>query len=57
MQADLFEDEADHSHDIELKKENDFLHLRLQQLSKENEKLARYRDQEGVFKEKLEYYE
>lgn len=30
MQADLFHEEADRSHEIELKKENDFLHLRLQ---------------------------
>ena len=42
---------------IELKKENDFLHLRLQHLTKENEKLTRFRDQETLMREKLEYYE
>lgn len=44
MQADLFHEEADRSLEIELKKENDFLHMRLKQLSKENEKLSRFRD-------------
>jgi UPF0288 family protein (methanogenesis marker protein 3) len=44
MQIDLFQEDAERSVDIELKKENDFLHLRLQHVSKENDKLTRYKD-------------
>ncbi len=31
--------------------------MRLQHLTKENEKLTRFRDQETLMREKLEYYE
>jgi len=53
----MFKEVSDRPEDLELKKENDFLHLRLQQMNREVDKLSKFKDAESRLRDKVDYYE